>query len=94
MSATVRILLDELVATGQIPEYVIMEIKISVPKAAPAPVIPAGVPPHAAIIWEQFSRIGERIPLMWGYVELQKYLGEIICDERGGRQGFPEPRLP
>ena len=70
-----------------------MDIKIAVPKAAPAPVMPSGFPPHLSIIWEQFPRIGEKISLMWGYVELQRYLSNIICDKRGGRRGFPEPVL-
>lgn len=68
-----------------------MNIKISIPKAPPAPIIPAGIPAHAAIIWEKYPRIGEKISLMWGYVELQNYLSDIICDKRGGRQGFPAP---
>jgi hypothetical protein len=70
-----------------------MDIKISIPKAPTAPVIPTGVPPHLSIIWEQFPRIGEKISLMWGYIELQKYLSSIILDERGGRDGFPKPVL-
>jgi hypothetical protein len=71
-----------------------MDIKISVPRAPPpAPEMPPGFPPHLSIIWEQYPRIGEKISLMWGYVELQKYLGTIILDERGGRLGFPKPVL-
>ena len=70
-----------------------MQIKISVPKAPPVPVMPAGLPSSAAVVWEQFPRIAEKISLMWGYPELQRYLSKIICDERGGRQGFPKPVL-
>lgn len=71
-----------------------MEIKISVPKAPPPAItMPSGLPPHLSIVWEQFPRIGEKISLMWGYVELQNYLSTIILDERGGRQGFPKPVL-
>jgi hypothetical protein len=71
-----------------------MEIKISVPKAPlPALKMPAGFPNHLSIVWEQFPRIGEKISLMWGYVELQEYLSAIILDERGGRLGFPKPVL-
>ncbi len=67
-----------------------MKIKISVPKGPPPAIaMPAGLPPHLSIIWEQYPRIGEKISLMWGYVELQNYLSTIILDERGGRQGFP-----
>jgi len=74
--------------------FVIMEIKISVPKAPPpAIVMPANLPPHLTIIWEKYPRIGEKISMMWGYVELQNYLSTIILDERGGRQGFPEQVL-
>ena len=70
-----------------------MDIKISRPKAPIAPAMPAGLPSHLSIIWEQFPRIGEKISLMWGYVELQKYLGNIILDDRGDRDGFPKPVL-
>jgi hypothetical protein len=78
----------------QMKGNVIMEIKISVPKAPSPPVLPpTDVPPHASIIWEQFPRVGERITLMWGSVELQKYLNNIIIDERGDRHGFPAPVL-
>jgi hypothetical protein len=70
-----------------------MKIRISVPKAPPAIVMPAGLPPHLSIIWGKYPRIGEKISLMWGYVELQDYLSTIILDERGDRQGFPESVL-
>ncbi|MHB1238665.1 MAG: hypothetical protein ACYCY7_14005 [Gallionella sp.] len=70
-----------------------MNIKISVPRAPIAPAMPAGLPSHLCIIWEQFPRIGEKISLMWGYVELQKYLSNIILDDRGDRDGFPKPVL-
>jgi hypothetical protein len=73
---------------------VIMEIKISVPKAPPPAIeMPAGLPAHLSIIWKQYPRIGEKISMMWGYVELQNYLSTIILDERGDRQGFPKPVL-
>ncbi len=55
--------------------------------------MPAGLPPHLSIIWEQYPRIGEKISVMWGYVELQNYLSTIILDERGDRQGFPKSVL-
>jgi hypothetical protein len=71
-----------------------MEIKIAVPKAPPPAIaMPSELPSHLSIIWEQFPRIGEKISMMWGYVELQNYLSTIIVDERGGRQGFPKPVL-
>lgn len=71
-----------------------MDIKISVPKAPPPAIaMPAGLPSHLSIVWKQFPRIGEKISLMWGYVELQEYLGTIILDKRGDRLGFPKPIL-
>lgn len=70
-----------------------MDIKISVPKTPIAPAMPAELPSHLCIIWEQFPRIGEKISLMWGYVELQKCLSNIILDDRGDRDGFPKPVL-
>jgi hypothetical protein len=71
-----------------------MDIKIVVPKAPPPAItMPPGLPSHLWLIWEQFPRIGEKISMMWGYVELQNYLSAIILDERGNRQGFPKPVL-
>lgn len=71
-----------------------MKIKISVPGAPPPAIaMPTGLPPHLSIIWEQYPRIGEKISVMWGYVELQNYLSTIILDERGDRQGFPKSVL-
>jgi hypothetical protein len=78
---------------GSVP-ISLMKIKIPVPQGpAPAIAMPAGLPLHLSIIWEQHPRIGEKISLMWGYVELQNYLSTIILDERGDRQGFPKPVL-
>lgn len=71
-----------------------MDLKIAVPKGNPPPVLPpTGVPSYASIIWKQFPRIGEKITMMWGSVELQKYLSNIIIDGRGNRKGFPPPVL-
>ncbi|HTN94214.1 MAG TPA: hypothetical protein VMJ33_06525 [Gallionella sp.] len=71
-----------------------MDIKISVPKAPPPAIaMPPELPAHLSIVWEQFPRIGEKISLMWGYIELQEYLSTIILDQRGGRLGFPKPVL-
>lgn len=68
-----------------------MAIKITVPKAPRAPVLPPDVAPCFTLVQDQFPKIGEKITLMWGSVLLQQYLGRIIFDERGGRQGFPTP---
>lgn len=66
-----------------------MALKISVPKPAPAPQLPVEMVADVALIQEKFPRIGNRIGLMWGSVELQKFLNDLIFDARGDRQGFP-----
>lgn len=68
-----------------------MAIKIVVPKAPVAPALPAAVAGNVSLIREQYPKIGDKIAVMWGSVELHKYLSEIIFDARGGRQGFPAP---
>lgn len=40
-----------------------------------------------------FPRIVINISLQWGREELTPYLGQLLFDERGGRQGFPEAVL-
>lgn len=66
-----------------------MTLKITVPKRPPAPVLPAHIGPDVAVILEKHPRIGDKIALMWGSAELQKYLNDLIFDHRGDRQGFP-----
>lgn len=66
-----------------------MNLKIAVPKARPAPQVPAEVASDVGLIIEKYPRIGERILLLWGSSELQNYLNNLILDERGDRQGFP-----
>ena len=51
--------------------------------------MPADIAPDVAVIQEKFPRIGNRIALLWGSAELQKFLNELIFDARGDRQGFP-----
>ena len=68
-----------------------MAIKIVVPKALPAPMLPPDIAPCFTLVQDQFPKIGEKITLMWGSVPLQQYLSKIIFDERGDRQGFPMP---
>lgn len=68
-----------------------MEIKIVTPKAPPPAKLPENISPDIKLILEQFPRIGNRILLLWGTVELQNYLHTLIIDERGDRQGFPPP---
>jgi hypothetical protein len=38
----------------------------------------------------KFPRIIERIVELWNKFELDDYLNEIMIDDRGNRQGFPE----
>ena len=44
-----------------------------------------------AVIQEHYPNIGARIAQLWGSSDLNTYLGTVIFDERGGRQGFAEP---
>jgi len=37
----------------------------------------------------QYARIFNRIMDLWGTLELEDYMGELMVDKRGGRQGFP-----
>lgn len=37
-----------------------------------------------------FKHVSDRISLLWGYPELNKYFDDLVIDKRGGRQGFPE----
>src|SRR5271169_5693427 len=66
-----------------------MSLKIAVPKPRPKLTFPADTAPDVLLVVDRFPRIGDKIKLMWGSVELHKYLNGIIVDERGDRQGFP-----
>jgi len=68
-----------------------MAIKLTIPKAPPAPVMPSEIAPDLTLVHEHYPKIGDKIALMWGSSVLQQYLSKIIFDERGGRQGFPMP---
>jgi len=37
----------------------------------------------------KYPRIFNRIMDLWGTLELEDYMGELMVDKRGGRQGFP-----
>lgn len=39
---------------------------------------------------KKFPRIIERIVELWNKDELDKYLNELMIDDRGNRHGFPE----
>jgi hypothetical protein len=41
------------------------------------------------IVEAGFPRIAESIHLMWGHVELEDYLHNLIVADRAGREGFP-----
>lgn len=50
--------------------------------------LPMAVRPKELII--QFARIANRLAELWSYPkECEKYLNELMIDERGTRQGFP-----
>lgn len=68
-----------------------MSLKISVPKPRPKPTLPADAAADALLVVDKFPRIGDKIILMWGSIDLQKYLCDLIVDHRGDRQGFPPP---
>ena len=66
-----------------------MALKIAVPKPRPRPTLPPDAAPDVLLVVDKFPRIGDKILLMWGAIELQKYLCDLIVDQRGDRQGFP-----
>ena len=68
-----------------------MTEQISNPKSFPENKIPADIADEILLLIETFPRIGNRIVLLWGTVDLQNYLNTLIVDERGGREGFPHP---
>jgi hypothetical protein len=37
----------------------------------------------------KFPHIAEKIVLLWGYPELDKFFDKLSIDERGDREGFP-----
>ena len=39
---------------------------------------------------ELYPRILERISILWGTVGMARYFNEILFDERGDREGFPQ----
>jgi hypothetical protein len=42
------------------------------------------------IVEARFPRIAQAIHLMWGHVELEDYLHNLIVADRRGREGFPD----
>jgi hypothetical protein len=68
-----------------------MVIKIATPKAPPLGTLPNAVQPDVIIIGELYPNISNKIAALWGSVQLHKYLNQVIIDDRGNRQGFPQP---
>ena len=67
-----------------------MDNSISSSKAFTAPKFQAVFAGDISLILEHFPNIGQKINQLWGSDDLHNYLGSVIFDERGGRQGFPE----
>jgi hypothetical protein len=51
--------------------------------------LPTDIAQDAALVQEQYPRIGEKILQLWGTAELNEYLDSVLFDERGSRNGFP-----
>lgn len=52
------------------------------------PVQPPHIPPRK-IIGEKYPKILARIEILWGSLELHKYLEDTVFTDRANRQGFP-----
>jgi hypothetical protein len=66
-----------------------LPLKITVPKPRPKTGLPAGVAPDVMLVMDSFPKIGDNIMLMWGCLELKKYLCDLIVNERGIHPSFP-----
>jgi hypothetical protein len=64
---------------------------LSSPDGSSTPAIPAYIAHDVSLILDRYPDIGKKITQLWGSVELNQYLNSLVFDERGGRQGFPEP---
>ncbi len=45
-------------------------------------------PAYATELENKYPRIVEQLTLLWGHDGLSAYLGRLLIDERGDRQGF------
>lgn len=45
-------------------------------------------PANATELENKYPRIVEQLTLLWGHDGLSAYLGRLLIDERGDRQGF------
>lgn len=50
---------------------------------------PPKIPPRI-LLKKKFPHILERVELLWGSLELHKYLQQTLFTERSNRQGFPQ----
>jgi hypothetical protein len=71
-------------------EEITMPTTLTAPEPFPPSAFPAAIARDVSLIYERFPNIGQKIRQTWGTGELHRYLGTLIFDERGGRQGFPE----
>jgi hypothetical protein len=71
-------------------EEITMPITLTAPEPFPPSAFPAAIARDVSLIHERFPNIGQMIRRTWGTGQLHHYLGTLIFDERGGRQGFPE----
>jgi hypothetical protein len=65
-----------------------LSFEVPVVKAAPLPPPPPKIPPRV-LLKDKFPRILERLELLWGTLELNKYFEQTLFTERSDRQGFP-----
>jgi hypothetical protein len=65
--------------------------QIEFPDSAPVERALAEEEQPCVIVEAGFPRIAESIHLMWGHVELEDYLHNLIVADRAGREGFPAP---
>lgn len=65
------------------------ELDFNLHEAKPEVVVaPPKIPPRQ-VIGAKFPKILTRIELLWGSLELHKYLEETVFTDRSNRQGFP-----
>jgi hypothetical protein len=63
----------------------------SSPDGSTAPAIPSYIAHDVSLILDRYPEIGKKITQLWGSPDLNQFLNSLVFDERGDRQGFPEP---
>ncbi len=66
-----------------------IELDFNLPEAKPEVVVKAPKIPPRQVIGAKFPKILTRIEMLWGSLELHKYLEETVFTDRSNRQGFP-----